>query len=543
MTHAVSYVRMSSDKQDASPGQQREAIAKLAEKHGFKLGREYFDGGISGDATEKRTEFQRMIADAGKGGFKAILCWDQSRFGRFNSIEAGYWVFPLVQAGVELVTVTEGRISWNDFTGRMMFAIQAEGKNAFLRDLARNVKRGQTNAAKRGEWMGMAPFGYRLDAKHLVIDETAAPVVRMVYDRYLDGLSLRGVAEQLNLDGIRSPGGSTWSYTTVNKLLNNEAYAGVFRWGVTTESKYIADGDREAIEILDHHEAIVTREEFARAQRKLGERKRRSSPIRNGGDFVLTGLLKCGHCGSPMIAKRLRRGNIQYACSHYQLRGKGVCNPNWVWQEDVLEAVLSTIEKQFLNPTNLDRLRAEIRKQIEEQANPKASERLRKEVAAVDAKLARASKRLLDVESDMVATVQEAIRGLRAERDQLAANLKASETPKSRLAASADKRIALAVDSVSRLRQTLVNDPMRLREVLREAVERIGVKATTYTEGKRTYWRLASGTVQLRGGFVSNLHTAVRRSESPRRRRTARSAIRDNPRRCRVGRVVPGPPP
>ena len=64
------------------------------------------------------------------------------------------------------------------------------------------------------------------------------------------------------------------------------------------------------------------------------------------------------------------------------------------------------------------------------------------------------------------------------EREQLAASLKASETPKSRLAASAEKRLALAVDSVSRLRQTLVNEPMRLREVLREAVERIGVKAT-----------------------------------------------------------------
>lgn len=237
MIPCVSYIRMSSDRQDASPDQQREAVAKLAAKHGYKLGREYFDGGISGDATEKRTEFQRMIADAGKGGFKAILCWDQSRFGRFNSIEAGYWVFPLVQAGVELVTVTDGRISWTDFTGRMMFAIQAEGKNAFLRDLAKNVKRGQANAARRGEWLGMAPFGYRTAEKQLVIEETEAPVVRMVFDRYLEGRSLRGVAEQLNVDGIRSPGGSTWSYTTVNKLLKNEVYAGVFRWGVTTESK------------------------------------------------------------------------------------------------------------------------------------------------------------------------------------------------------------------------------------------------------------------------------------------------------------------
>ena len=286
----------------------------------------------------------------------------------------------------------------------------------------------------------------------------------------------------------------------------------------------------------------MTRDEFARTQRKLGERQRKSSPIRNGGDFVLTGLLKCGHCGSPIIAKLLRQGNIQYACSHYQLRGKGVCNPNRVWQEHVLEGVLSTIEKQFLNPVNLDRLRAEIRKQAQEQANPAIAEKLRKQLASIDGKLSRASKRLLEVEADMLTTVQESIREMRAERDRLAASLKASETPKSRLEAAAEKRIRLAVDSVSRLRQTLASEPLKLREVLREAVERIDVKAETYSEGKRKYWRLASGTVQLRGGFVSNLHTAARRSGSRTRARTGQSASRGNRRPSRAGPVVRGPP-
>jgi len=63
--------------------------------------------GISGDATEKRLDFQRMIADAsGRRDFEAILCWDQDRFGRFDSVEAGFWIHPLRKAGVKLVTVT-----------------------------------------------------------------------------------------------------------------------------------------------------------------------------------------------------------------------------------------------------------------------------------------------------------------------------------------------------------------------------------------------------------------------------------------------------
>ena len=145
---AVSYVRMSSDKQDASPQQQREELAKLAERNGYRILREYFDDGISGDATEKRTQFQRMIADAEKGDFKAILCWDQDRFGRFDSIEAGRWIYPLRQAGVYLVTIAQGVIDWSDFASRMIYGITQEAKHAFLRDLSRNTTRGLLAAAK-----------------------------------------------------------------------------------------------------------------------------------------------------------------------------------------------------------------------------------------------------------------------------------------------------------------------------------------------------------------------------------------------------------
>ena len=121
---AVCYLRMSSDKQETSIGDQRTAAERFADENGYRLIGEYIDEGISGDATKKRLQFQRMIADVGKVKFKAILCWDQERFGRFNSIEAGFWIHPLMQAGVSLVTVSQGVIDWTNFAGRMMYAIQ-----------------------------------------------------------------------------------------------------------------------------------------------------------------------------------------------------------------------------------------------------------------------------------------------------------------------------------------------------------------------------------------------------------------------------------
>ncbi len=75
LTPAVAYVRMSSGKQEASPEQQRAEINKLATRLNYQIIRWYFDEAISGDATEKRKDFQRMIEDAkSKGDFCAILC-------------------------------------------------------------------------------------------------------------------------------------------------------------------------------------------------------------------------------------------------------------------------------------------------------------------------------------------------------------------------------------------------------------------------------------------------------------------------------------
>ena len=122
---------------------------------------EYIDEkGISGDATHKRKGFQVLHAAAPRGEFDTILAWDVDRFGRFDSIEAGFWIHPLRSAGITLTTVSQGQIDWNSFAGRLINAVQTEGKHQFLRDLARNSLRGLIARAKQGKWNGFAASGY-----------------------------------------------------------------------------------------------------------------------------------------------------------------------------------------------------------------------------------------------------------------------------------------------------------------------------------------------------------------------------------------------
>ena len=119
----VLYLRMSTDRQDCSIAQQREALVAFASKHDHEIVGEYLDDGISGDKTEKRIGFQAMIRDASTGDFDRILCFDQDRFGRFDMIEAGSWIMPLRAAGVSLETIAQGAIDWNDFSGRLTYAV------------------------------------------------------------------------------------------------------------------------------------------------------------------------------------------------------------------------------------------------------------------------------------------------------------------------------------------------------------------------------------------------------------------------------------
>ena len=98
-TIAVAYLRMSDKKQDKSIPAQREEIERYARAHGYTIIRWYVDEGISGDDTKHRLQFQTMHKAACHGrDFDAILVWDSDRFGRFDSLESGYWVHPLRQA-------------------------------------------------------------------------------------------------------------------------------------------------------------------------------------------------------------------------------------------------------------------------------------------------------------------------------------------------------------------------------------------------------------------------------------------------------------
>ena len=103
-----------------------------------------------------------MHHDATNGrDFDFILCWDLSRFGRFDSIKAGRWINPLRRAGVKLFTVKDGPADWTSFEGRVMSAINSEAKHQYILGIADSAPRGMIQRTEKGHLCGQAaPYGY-----------------------------------------------------------------------------------------------------------------------------------------------------------------------------------------------------------------------------------------------------------------------------------------------------------------------------------------------------------------------------------------------
>jgi len=84
-------------------------------------------------------------------------------------------------------------------------------------------------ASKGGYVTGCCPYGYRSVNKALVVDEEKAEIVREIYRMNQRGLSLNGIARELNRRGIEGAKGKRWYPAGIKYILNNPIYQGVLR--------------------------------------------------------------------------------------------------------------------------------------------------------------------------------------------------------------------------------------------------------------------------------------------------------------------------
>ena len=222
------------------------------------------------------------------------------------------------------------------------------------------------NHRKQGKFIGaFACYGYMKnpeDTHKLMIDEEAAEVVRMIYQKFIHGMSLIGITKELNALGIPNPtlykqqkgfnfhsrngkNDGLWCDRTVRRILQNEMYIGNMVQGKNKtvsykvhECKAVPKDDWIVVE--NTHEPIIDKETFEKAQ-SLFNRHIRSSPVTKQTD-LFSGLVRCADCGAVMSKKtnKLPYGTYRYyKCSTKRKQGK--CT-NHTIRIDKLENVVLT---------------------------------------------------------------------------------------------------------------------------------------------------------------------------------------------------------
>ena len=279
----VIYARFSCDNQreESIEGQLREC-KEFARRNDISIVGEYIDRAKSA-TTDRRPDFQRMIADSSKGTFEVIIVWKLDRFAR-NRYDSAHYKAQLRKNGVKVISATESISEGAE--GVLLESVLEGMAEYYSKELGEKTLRGmRENALKCKYNGGPVPYGYYIDddKKHQP-DPNTAPLVAEMFRMYDEGQSIVEIVNAMKNRGVLTHKGRPLSLNTVTTMLHNRKYIGEYRF--------------KDVVVPDGMPAIVEKGLFERVQMKLEKNKKSGTRYSADDEYLLTTKLFCGHCGS-----------------------------------------------------------------------------------------------------------------------------------------------------------------------------------------------------------------------------------------------------
>ena len=148
---AAVYARVSTSNHGQDVSMQTRELRQFCEARGWVVASEYLDEGISG-AKDSRPELNRLMADAHKHRFDAIVVWKFDRFARSVShLLRALETFKAL--GVEFVSLSE-QVDTSTPTGKMIFTVLGAVAELERSLIAERVRAGLRNARAKGKKLG-----------------------------------------------------------------------------------------------------------------------------------------------------------------------------------------------------------------------------------------------------------------------------------------------------------------------------------------------------------------------------------------------------
>lgn len=269
----------------------------------------YADEAASGTSRAGREGFNRMMKDAMDGKLDYIVTKSISRFAR-NTVDTLSCIRQLKALSPPVgVYFEKENIDTLDAAGELILTILS----ALAQDESRSISENIRWTFQRNFQAGKPQInldrmlGYdKGPGGEWLINQKQAEMVRMIFQRFINGASANGIAAWLNQLGKRTVRGKRWTAGGILVILRNEKYVGDLEMQKTITKSFLThrsavnNGEAPRYYVKDHHEGIVDRLTWDKAQALLRRKKQQQSEGRGPCRPPFENL-RCGICGGSFV--------------------------------------------------------------------------------------------------------------------------------------------------------------------------------------------------------------------------------------------------
>lgn len=353
----AAYCRVSTDSKEQA--ESLKAQTTYYEQHiktnpEWKYAGIYYDEGISGTKKENREGLQRLITDCENKQIDLIITKSISRFAR-NTMDCLEMVRRLVEIGVFIYFEKEN-INTQSMESELMLSILSSLAESESTSISENNKWAVQKRFQNGTFIiSYPPYAYENINGQMVVNEDQAKIVKYIFNRALAGIGTQRIANALNDKNVPSKRGGKWSGTTIRGILVNEKYIGdaIFQKTYTDSSfnRHTNYGEKNKYLIENHHEAIISREDFEKVALILDQRARekgiekRNSKYQNRYSF--SSKIICSECGGTFKRRIHCTGKNKYVAwtCNTHLDSIEECSMLFIRDEDIKNAFVTMMNK------------------------------------------------------------------------------------------------------------------------------------------------------------------------------------------------------
>lgn len=391
----VLFVRVSTEKQtlDAQSKELREFVIKdgyspediyeIAEKESARKRGRIDAYGREEDRRGIKKLKELVESDS---SINALYVWELSRLGRRQKVIMDLREF-CIDHMINIIIKNPSVIRLLDEKGEidsgadMVFTLFSSWAESEMRQKLERFHRTKVHHASIGKHSGSTRpmFGYTLDKdKFYIIDETEAEIVRLIFNKCIEGLSTSQISKYLNQLGIKI------TPHLVRHILTSEAYTG--------EATNFRPG-RQKEPITRKYPIIISQTTWQKAAQA---RKDHQTSVPKGRIYYCRGLIICPSCGRPLVANSAP-GTCAYRCGRYAIRyqtledmsAKPKCKGGQSININAADSITWCLVSGLLYPQYLTENRASRRKKLE------------KDIAEVQRKIDALSERYEGIEESL----------------------------------------------------------------------------------------------------------------------------------------------